>query len=75
MLQPSFALRWLWYFLLDLGCNDGCRGVSINCHVALASDVVVLPISVFLAFDGYGDVKALKQKLLAVFKDAPDVIH
>jgi len=75
MLQPSPTSRWLWYFLLDFGCYDCCRCVSINCHVALASDVVVYPVCVFLAFDGGGDVKVLKQKFFAVFKDAPDVIH
>ena len=75
MLQPNLSLRWLWYFLLDFGCYDCCRCVSINCHVALASDVVVYPISVFLAFDGGGDVKVLKQELFAVLKNTPDMIH
>jgi len=73
MLQPSLSLCWLGYFYL--GCYDCCRGIPINCHVALASDVVVYPISVFLAFDGDCNVNVFKQELFAVFKDAPDVIH
>jgi len=41
----------------------------------LANDVVVNPVNVFLALDGGRNVNVLKQELLAVFKDAPDVIH
>ncbi len=75
MLQPNPTLCWLWYFLLDFGGYDCCRGIPINCHVALASDVVVYPICVFFAFYGSGNVKVFKQKLFAVFKYAPDMIH
>ena len=73
MLQPSPTLCGLGYF--HLGCYDCCRGIPINCHVALASDVVVHPVSVFFAFNWGRNVNVLKQKLFAVFKDAPDVIH